>query len=157
MDAYLAPAFAALACSLLLLLPLALRQRSSVSADRDAAWRDELPAALRFVRPAIRWYAPGVDRSLASHKREVLQAQLNAAGAAYLITPAEFLVIRRFAFIAGIAIALYVIFVLRVTDPLHIALLGTLAPFTYLYPSIRLREATQKRQSRIEKDFPFFL
>lgn len=157
MNAYLAPALAALSCGLILLLPLALRQRATQSADRDAAWRDELPIVLRFLRPAMRWYASGVDKSLASHKREVLQTQLNAAGAAYMITPAEFLVIRRLAFIVGTAVAMYVILALDVTDPLYIALVGTLAPFAYLYPAIWLREATQKRQSRFEKEFPFFL
>lgn len=139
------------------LLPLALRRRASQSEDRDAAWRDELPVLLRFLRPAVRWYASGVDQSLASHKRDVLQTQLNSAGAAYMITPAEFLVIRRFACIVGTAVAMYVILALDVTDPLYIALVGTLAPFAYLYPSIWLREATQKRQSRFDKEFPFFL
>jgi tight adherence protein C len=157
MNAYLAPVFAALACCLILLLPLALRQRASESADRDAAWRDELPVVLRLLRPALRWYASGVDRSLASHKRDILQTQLNAAGAAYLITPAEFLVIRRFTFIVGVAVTLYVIFVLDVGDPLYIAIITTLAPFAYLYPTLRLREATQQRQARFEKEFPFFL
>lgn len=139
------------------MLPLALRRRASQSEDRDAAWRDELPVLLRFLRPAVRWYASGVDQSLASHKRDVLQTQLNSAGAAYMITPAEFLVIRRFACIVGTAVAMYVILALDVTDPLYIALVGTLAPFAYLYPSIWLREATQKRQSRFDKEFPFFL
>lgn len=157
MSEYLAPILAALSCCLILLLPLALRRSAAESADRDAAWRDELPVLLRFLRPAVRWYASGVDQSLASHKRDVLQTQLNAAGAAYLITPAEFLVIRRFAFVAGIAVATYVIVVLHVTDPLYIAMAGTLAPFAYLYPATRLREATRKRQSGFEKLFPFFL
>lgn len=157
MSEYLAPILAALSCCLILLLPLALRRSAAESADRDAAWRDELPVVLRFLRPALRWYASGVDQSLASHKRDVLQAQLNTAGAAYLITPAEFLVVRRFAFVAGIAVATYVIVVLGVTDPLYIAMAGTLAPFAYLYPAIWLREATRKRQSRFEKVFPFFL
>ena len=53
-----------------------------------------------------------------------------------MITPAEFLVIRRFACIVGTAVAMYVILALDVTDPLYIALVGTLAPFAYLYPSI---------------------
>ena len=157
MDVYIALALAALSCCLILMLPLALRQRATASADRDVAWRDELPVVLRMLRPAVRWYASGVDRSLASHKRDVLQTQLNTAGAGYMITPAEFLVIRRFAFVAGVALAMYMIAVLAVTDPLHVAAAATLAPFAYLYPTVWLRQATQQRQSRFQKEFPFFL
>lgn len=157
MDAYLSAAFAALACSLVLLVPLALRGRATEPAERDAAWRDRLPTLLQMLRPLLRWYATSVDASLISHKREVIQTQLNAAGASYLITPAEFLVIRRLAFIAGLAIALYVIFVLDVSDPMYVAVIGSLAPFGYLYPDLWLRDATKKRQAKFEKEFPFFL
>lgn len=157
MDAFIASALAALACSLILLLPLALRRTASEPAERDAAWRDRLPTALQAVRPLVRWYAASVDESLTSHKREVIQTQLNAAGAAYMITPAEFLVVRRLAFIAGVAISGYVIFVLDVTDPMYVAAIGGVAPFAYLYPDLWLRDATRKRQAKFEKEFPFFL
>jgi tight adherence protein C len=105
----------------------------------------------------MRGYAHSIDASMGSHKRDVLQAQLNAAGAAYLITPAEFVVLRRFAFFTGMATALYIIFILDVSDPLYLLVAGSVAPFAYLYPGTWLRDATRKRQSRFEKDFPFFL
>ncbi|MBB6093024.1 tight adherence protein C [Povalibacter uvarum] len=157
MSPYLAPAFTALACSLLLLLPLALRRHAKESADRDAAWRDELPLLLRLMRPAFRWYAAEVDQSLPGHKRDVLQTQLNAAGFAYVITPAEFLVVRRLTFVAGLTGALCVIFVLDVRDPFFIAVAASVAPFAYVYPHLWLRDATRRRQRRFEKEFPFFL
>ncbi|HMN46348.1 MAG TPA: type II secretion system F family protein [Povalibacter sp.] len=157
MNAVLASLLTALACALILLLPLALRRRSTESAQRDAAWRDELPPLLRALRPAFRWYATEVDQSLPGHKREVMQTQLNAGGLAYVITPAEFLVVRRLAFIAGIAVALYVIFVLDVNDPMYIVVASSLAPFAYMYPDLWLRDTTKRRQMRFEKDFPFFL
>jgi tight adherence protein C len=157
LDALLSPALAALACTLILLLPLALRGRAAEPVERDNAWRDQLPLVLQVTRPLVRWYASSVDASLPSHKREVMQTQLNAAGASYMITPAEFLVVRRLAFIAGLTLAAYVIFVLDVKDPLYLAVIGSLAPFAYLYPDIWLRDTTKKRQLRFEKDFPFFL
>jgi len=157
MNAAFASILTALACALILLLPLALRRRSAESAQRDAAWRDELPPLLRALRPAFRWYATEVDQSLPGHKREVMQTQLNAGGLAYVITPAEFLVVRRLAFIAGIAVALYVIFVLDVKDPLYIVAASSLAPFAYMYPDLWLLDTTNRRQMRFEKDFPFFL
>lgn len=157
MDGYLASAFVAMACALLMLLPLALRGHAAQPAARDAAWRDQLPPLLRFIRPLVRWYASSVDATLASFKRDVIQNQLNAAGAAYLLTPAEFVVIRRLSFIAGLLIAFYVIFVMNLRDPLYIALIACLAPFSYLYPDVWLRDATRKRQSKFEKEFPFFL
>jgi tight adherence protein C len=157
MDALLSPVLAALACSLILLLPLALRGRSTQPPDRDNAWRDRSPPILQMMRPIVRWYASSVDASLPAHKREVLQTQLNAAGAGYMLTPAEFIVVHRLAFIAGIAVASYVILVLDVSDPMHLAVCGSLAPFAYLYPDIWLRDATRKRQARFEKEFPFFL
>ena len=91
------------------------------------------------------------------HKRDVLQTQLNAGGLAYVITPAEFLVVRRAAFIAGLAVSLYVIFVLGVTDPMYVAAACSLAPFAYMYPDLWLRDSTKRRQLRFEKEFPFFL
>lgn len=157
MNAAFATLLTALACALILLLPLALRRRSAESAQRDAAWRDELPPLLRVMRPAFRWYAAEVEQSLPGHKREVLQTQLNAGGLAYVITPAEFLVVRRLAFIAGIAVALYVIFVLDVNDPMYIVAASSIAPFAYMYPDLWLRDTTKRRQMRFEKDFPFFL
>lgn len=157
MDAYLASALAAVAATLLLLLPIALRRPDGSSAVRDAAWRDRLPPMLRLLRPALRWYAASVDESLASHERDVIQARLNTAGTAYMITPAEFLVIRRFAFVCGIAVACYVVFVLRITDALYLTAASSLPPFAWLYPDIWLRDRSRRRRAGFEKEFPFFL
>jgi len=157
MDALLAPALAALACTLILLLPLALRGRSVEPLERDNAWRDRLPPLLRLLRPLVRWYASSVDAGLQANRRELLQGRLNAAGAGYMLTPAEFLVVRRLALIGGVALAAYVIFVLDVRQPTYVAAIGSLGPFAYLYPDLWLRDATRKRQARFEKEFPFFL
>lgn len=157
MDALLISALVALACTLVLALPLALRRRAKGTLERDSAWRDELPTPLRAVRPLMRWYASSVDSGLTIHKREILQTQLNAAGAGYLITPAEFIVIRRLACVIAMLITLYVVFVLEVRNALYLVLAGSLVPFGYMYPDIWLRDARKKRQSRFEKEFPFFL
>ncbi|WP_157994216.1 type II secretion system F family protein [Peristeroidobacter agariperforans] len=105
----------------------------------------------------MRWYSEAVDVSLTSQRREVLQAQLDAAGAAYMISPAEFLVIRRIVGAAGAAVSVAVIFGFSLRDPLHITIAAALVPLSFLYPDLRLREVTKRRQSRFEKDFPFFL
>ena len=157
MDAYLAPVLIALACVLVLAVPFALRKGAAEPAERDLAWRDRLPPALRAMRPLLRWYASAIDEGLASTKREIIQAQLNAAGASYLLTPAEFIVVRRIAVVVGMLVALYVMLVMRVQDPLYLSLTGSLVPFAYLYPSICLRDAVKRRHSRFEKEFPFFL
>ena len=107
MDALLSPLLAAFACTLILLLPLALRGRATEPLERDNAWRDRLPPLLQLLRPLVRWYASSVDASLPTHKRELLQTQLNAAGAGYMLTPAEFLIIRRMSLIAGVLLAAY--------------------------------------------------
>jgi tight adherence protein C len=157
MEGTLASVLVAAAFTLLLLLPLALRRRAKESFERDAAWRDPSPPLLQVLRPLVRWYASSVDAGLASHKREVLQTQLNAAGAAYMLTPAEFLVVRRLALVAAVALAGYAIFALAIRDPVYLAAAASLAPFGYLYPDIWLRDATKRRQARFEKEFPFFL
>lgn len=154
---FLPPLLSALACSLILLLPLVLRRRARESTQRDSAWRDELPLLLRLLRPAFRSYATEVDQSLTGHRRDIVQAQLNTAGLSYMITPAEFLVVRRLAFVTGIAGALYVIFGLDVRDPFYILIAGSLAPFAYMYPDLWLRDATRRRQTSFEREFPFFL
>lgn len=157
MEAFIACSLAALACGLVLFLPFALKRRAIESADRDAAWRDHLSPLLRLLRPAIRWYASGVEESLSMHKRELIQSRLNMAGAGYMITPAEFVVIRRLASIAGFAVALYVVLVLDVQDLLYRVVAAGLVPLAYLYPDIWIRDRTRKRQMLFEKDFPFFL
>ena len=157
MDAYLPVVLAATASVVLVLLPFALRRHASQTALRDAAWRDRLPPGLKVLRPLIRWYASSVDAALASVKRDVIQNRLNAAGAAYLITPAELIVLRRLAFVVGGVLAVYAICVLEVRDPTGIGVAACLAPCAALYPDIWLRDATSKRQRRFEKEFPFFL
>lgn len=154
---FLPPILAALSCALLLLLPLALRRNARDSAQRDAAWRDELPPLLRVSRPLFRWYASEVDQSLPGNKRDVLQTQLNAGGLAYVIKPAEFVLVRRLALVLGIALAAYVIVVLGVNDPFYVAAACSLAPFSYMYPDLWLRDTTKRRQMRFEKEFPFLL
>lgn len=156
MDAYLAPLLAAVAASLALLLPVVLRSAGEPG-ERDTEWRDQSPLVLRLLRPVTSSYARSIEATLGPHKRDVLQARLNAAGATYLITPAEFLVLRRVAFAIGVAAALYSIFILEVSDPVYLSVAGSLAPFSYIYPDIWLRDATRKRQARFAKEFPFFL
>jgi tight adherence protein C len=150
-------ALCALACTLLMLLPWALKHRPAQSSSRDVAWRDRLPPILRMLYPLVRWYASGTDKGLLPFKREVLQTRLNAAGASYLITPAEFMVIRRVACLLGFLLAGYILFALNVRSPVYIALTATLIPFSYMYPDIWLRDATKRRRARFEKEFPFFL
>lgn len=157
MSMYFAMTLAALSCCLVLLLPLALRTGKESSSTRDEAWRDQLPWFLRVLRPAMRWYSEAVDSSLTSQRREVMQAQLDAAGAAYLINPAEFLIIRRVVGVVGATASVIAILGFNLRDPLHIAVAVALVPLSFLYPDLRLREVTKRRQARFEKDFPFFL
>lgn len=157
MDVALCAALAALSCMLVVLLPWALRDPSPQPSNRDRAWRDRLPPLLRWMRPLLRWYRVGIDARLDSHKRQVLQARLNAAGAGYLLTPAEFIVLRRVAVVAGVLAAVHVSFLLELENPVYITTIGCAVPFAYLYPDIWLRDATKRRQNRFEKEFPFFL
>ena len=148
---------AGLSCALVVLIPIALPRRNVPLSAREHAWRDELPLFLRLLRPLLQWYAPAVDQSLSPQRREVIQSQLNVAGIAYLISPAEFVILRRLALLAGIVLAAIAAFVLQLRDPLYLASAAAIAPFSYLSPDLRLRELTKRRQSRFEKEFPFFL
>jgi tight adherence protein C len=157
MQMFLAMSFAGLSCVLLLLIPIALPRRNEPVSERDQAWRDELPLFLRLLRAPLQWYSPTVDASLSLQRREVIQSQLNAAGAAYLVSPAEFVILRRLALVAGVLSAAVAAFVLQLRDPFYLAIAVGLAPLSYLYPDLRLRELTKRRQARFEKEFPFFL
>jgi tight adherence protein C len=157
MELYLAISFAGVSCALVLLIPIALPRRNAPGSERDQAWRDELPLFLRLLRPPLQWYAPSVDASLSPQRREVIQSQLNAAGAAYLVNPGEFVVLRRIALIAGVAVAAVAAFILQLRDPLYLSIAAGVAPLSYMYPDLRLRELTKQRQARFEKEFPFFL
>lgn len=157
MEMLLAMSFAGLSCALLLLIPLALPRQAAPPTERDQAWRDELPIFLRLLRRPLQWYAPAVDASLSPQRREVIQSQLNAAGAAYLVSPSEFVILRRMALIAGVVVAAIATLILQPRDPFYLTIAVALAPLSYLYPDLRLRELTKQRQSRFEKEFPFFL
>ena len=111
MQMFLAMLFAGMSCALVLLIPIALPRRSEPVSVRDQAWRDELPLFLRVLRAPLQLYAPAVESSLSPHRREVIQSQLNAAGAAYLVSPAEFVILRRLAVVAGIVIATIAAFI----------------------------------------------
>lgn len=153
---HLAMLLASLSCCLLLLIPIALRTSAQPS-HRDEAWRDNLPWFLRMLRPAMRWYSSTVDASLTTQRREVLQTQLDAAGATYLISPAEFIVIRRVVSVLGATISATAILLFELRDPLHLTIAAAITPLSFLYPDLRLREVTKRRQARFEKEFPFFL
>lgn len=157
MEMFLAMSFAGLSCALVLLIPVVLPRRAAPPTERDHAWRDELPLFLRLLRSPLQLYAPTVDASLSAQRREVIQSQLNAAGAAYLISPAEFVILRRLSSTAGVALTSIVAFVLQLSDPFYLAIAAALVPLSYLYPDLRLRELTKQRQARFEKEFPFFL
>lgn len=153
----LAMLLASSSCCLIMLLPVALRSATQAATSRDEAWRDELPWFLRVLRPAMRWYSASVESSLPSQRREVLQARLDAAGAAYMISPAEFVIIRRVVSVLGTATAAALTLSFELRDPLHLTIAAALASFCFLYPDLRLRELTKQRQVCFEKEFPFFL
>lgn len=157
MSMYVAMLLAGLSCCLVLLLPFALRTKSEQATTRDEEWRDQLPWVLRVLRPAMRWYSEAVDRSLTLQRREVLQAQLDAAGATYLISPAEFVIIRRVVGVIGATLSIAAIAAFNLRDPLYVAIAVALAPISFLYPDLRLREVIKRRQAQFEKDLPFFL
>lgn len=157
MGEWIVPSLAAVSCALLLLLPAVLRTALPRTIPRDEAWRDRLPLSLRLLQPIVRWYAGSAEGSLTAHAREVLQSQLDSAGAAYMITPSEFVVIRRLTFLVGGCVTLLALAIIGPQEPLHLLIAGGLAPFWYFYPDLRLREAGKKRRARFDKDFPFFL
>lgn len=148
---------AGLAVVCFLAIPVLLKQREAFAGERDIAWRDRLPFALKVLRPIVRLYAATVDESLSTHKRDVLQAQLYAAGAGYLLTPAELVVLRRLGFVMGAGVGVYVIFALHVHSVSYLAIAAALAPLGYFYPEIALRDATKRRHALFDKEFPFFL
>ena len=157
MEMYVAMILAAASCGAIVLLPIALRSRSCEPAERGLAWRDRMPWLLTLLRPAMSWYASSAEASLTPQRREVIQAQLNTAGAAYMISPAEFVVIRRLTLGVGVVLSLTVILLLEVKDPLYLAIAAAATPLSFLYPDLRLSELTKRRQARFAKAFPFFL
>lgn len=157
LQGYLAPLMAGMACVMFVALPILIRKVAPAVDARGDAWRDQLPLFLRVLHPLVKAYAYTVDSGLSSFKRDLVQDRLNAAGAGYLLTPAEFLVVRRVAFLLCLALALYVVFILDVQDTLYLILIACLVPLGYFYPDLWLRDTTKKRHMRFEKDFPFFL
>lgn len=157
LESMLAPVLVALACAGLLSLPIVLRKAPPAVDMRGDAWRDPPPLALRLLQPIIKAYAYTIDSGLTLERRDALQERINAAGASYLLTPAEFLVTRRLAFLITLAAALYGCFMLRVANPSYIVAFGALAGPAYFYPDLWLRERTEQRHRAFQKNFPFFV
>jgi len=158
MGAIVAPLLSALACGIIILLPFLLRSRTHVYGARNASWRDELPFFLRSLQPLVRGYASGVDAGLDPQARDTLQKRLNVSGAGYMVTPAEFVVIRRVMLVCCFLLSAYIVFVLGVRKPAYVVtLLIGLPALGYFYPDIWMRDAMKRRHSVFGKDFPFLL
>ncbi|HEY0686303.1 MAG TPA: type II secretion system F family protein [Steroidobacter sp.] len=157
MEVYLISFLVAVAIGCAVAIPFLLRSRAPVDTLRDAAWRDELPLFVRMFRPLMRAYAASVEEGMDPQRRDVLQSQLDNAGASYLMTPAEFIVIKRGALLVGLVFATFMIFALDVDNPAYVAGLLGLIPLGFTYPDIWLRDAMKARHAKFEKGFPFFL
>jgi tight adherence protein C len=156
-QSWFAPTLVALACAGLLTLLIVLRKSPPSVDTRGDAWRDPPPPLLRMLQPILKAYAYTIDSGLTLERRDTLQERINAAGASYLLTPAEFLVTRRLAFLITLALALYGCFMLGVRNPASYATFGALAVPAYFYPDLWLRERTAQRHRAFQKNFPFFV
>jgi tight adherence protein C len=120
-------------------------------------WRDKPPGIIRLLRPLVRLYAHRVEASIDPHKREILLGKLTESGYGYILSPEEFIVMRRLGLLIASLFAVYVLFILGTSSAFMTGVSLAAIPLGFFYPDIWLKDAIDKRKKRIEKDFPFFL
>jgi tight adherence protein C len=128
--------------------------------DPDALveeWRDKPPGFIRYLRPVVRLYAHRIEETIDPHKREILMAKLTESGYGYILSPEEFVVMRRLGLLIASVFAIYVLFILGTSNTLMMGMSLGAIPLGFFYPDIWLKDTIEKRKNRIEKDFPFLL
>ncbi len=139
-----------------LTLVLVVQLRRALPRVQAEEWRDRPPWLFRLLSPLVAPLVPVVARHLDPRKREILQTRLERSGMSYAIRVEEIVLARRVGLAAGIALLLYVQVMLEPGLGASLLLLAV-PPMGYYYPDLWLRDTTRRRQSRIEKEFPFFL
>ena len=91
------------------------------------------------------------------HKKEILLARLTESGYGYILSPEEFVVMRRLGLLIASLFAIYVLFILGTDNSFVIGISLAAIPLGFFYPDIWLKDCITKRKKRIEKDFPFLL
>jgi tight adherence protein C len=123
----------------------------------DQSWRDKSPLMFRLVRPIVNMFTAKVTESIDQHKLALLKDRLSSAGMNYAIRPEEFIVTKRVFLAIGIALFMYVYFMLELTSSTVITVVAVIVPLGYFYPDIWLRDQIKLRQHNFSKMFPFFL
>lgn len=151
----LAAALAAFCAGGIVSVPILLARRDADDVIEE--WRDRPPGFVRWLRPIVRLYAHRVEASMDPHKRDMLYGKLTESGYGYILSPEEFVVMRRLGLLIASIFAIYVIFITGTSNSFLMGLCLAAIPLGYFYPDIWLKDTIDKRKKRIEKDFPFFL
>ncbi|MCU7830054.1 MAG: type II secretion system F family protein [Candidatus Thiodiazotropha sp. (ex Myrtea sp. 'scaly one' KF741663)] len=120
-------------------------------------WRDRPPGFIRLLRPMVRLYTHRIEMSMDSQKRDMVLGRLTEAGYGYVLSPEEFVVMRRLGLLIAVFLVVYILLIIGITSSFAIVFSLVLVPLGFFYPDIWLRDVIEKRKTRIDKDFPFFL
>lgn len=126
-------------------------------AVEDETWRDRPPVLFRLLRPMINLFSHRVAEGMRSYSADLIRDRLYAAGVGYAIKAEEFVVCRRLGLAIGLILCAYTYAVVDLRSPWWSGFLFVMIPVGYFYPDIWLRDATKRRQHRIEREFPFCL
>jgi tight adherence protein C len=148
-------AMAAFCAGGLVAVPIILARSETEEVTEE--WRDSSPGFIKILRPLVRLYAHRVETTLDSHKKEILLAKLTESGYGYILSPEEFVVMRRLGLLIASLFAIYVLFILGTDNTFVMGISLSAIPLGFFYPDIWLKDCIAKRKKRIEKDFPFLL
>lgn len=148
-------AMAAFCAGGLVAVPIILARSETEEVTEE--WRDSSPGFIKILRPLVRLYAHRVETTLDPHKKEILLARLTESGYGYILSPEEFVVMRRLGLLIASLFAIYVLFILGTDNSFVIGISLAAIPLGFFYPDIWLKDCITKRKKRIEKDFPFLL
>ncbi len=150
--------FAGLSVVLVVMIPAVLSQVAP--ADNISEWRDVSGTSRLFkmLRPLLRMYSSAVEQSMSPAQTRELTAKLQVAGLSYVLTPAEFVVLKRFGLVFGLLFSAGLCWLSGMNDGWRIVMIVmVVSAIGFIFPDIKVRDLTKRRQLSVEKHFPFFL
>ncbi|MBN3564717.1 type II secretion system F family protein [Aliamphritea spongicola] len=148
--------FVGCSIAMLVAIPWALSQRAGE--EQNDSWRDSTGGLIKLLRPVLRLYSSQVYAGMSKPRYNELAGKLQISGLSYVISPEEFVVLKRLSVLGFALFSAYVVWLLGLgLKPASFSIVFGLVVIGYFYPDIWLNDKIKYRKHMIEKQFPFFL
>ncbi|WP_315981364.1 type II secretion system F family protein [Aliamphritea spongicola] len=146
--------FVGCSIAMLVAIPWALSQRAGE--EQNDSWRDSTGGLIKLLRPVLRLYSSQVYAGMSKPRYNELAGKLQISGLSYVISPEEFVVLKRLSVLGFALFSAYVVWLLGLgLKPASFSIVFGLVVIGYFYPDIWLNDKIKYRKHMIEKQFPF--